>query len=322
MNLHRTILLFALFGLVCAHAQKYKETDWKPALADGGAPECPDHVGSRTNYSPVVSNGSTQIQIVGASRRTQDKGCQYKAELLLSGKVNQRLPLTFATAKDVGYEVADFSPDGESILFVANYAQEPPDLDFRDVSLAIMPLDRGRISFVNAWNVFGWKQCDATVEPQGFTTDGRALILVRPPTWQGHERPACVNDWGLYATDLKNPPVRLPDDSKVSRFGKVITEEIQACKTDPDIVSACFKIHGRLSAYNGGPSLRMWRVGTKRMLGILDEFPLPQDFPDTNLWDQEAWGDFEVCPFTQEKPGYMQMVCVESAKNMLIKERK
>jgi hypothetical protein len=38
-------------------------------------------------------------------------------------------------------------------------------------------------------------------------------------------------------------------------------------------------------------------------------------------WDVEAWGDFEVCPFARERPGEMQMVCVESAKNVLFKNR-
>jgi len=30
-------------------------------------------------------------------------------------------------------------------------------------------------------------------------------------------------------------------------------------------------------------------------------------------------GDFEVCPFTRERAGHMQMVCVESAKHLVIK---
>jgi hypothetical protein len=115
--------------------------------------------------------------------------------------------------------------------------------------------------------------------------------------------------------------VRLPDDTKVPRFGKRAALSAQACKSDPDIIDACFTVRGRLAAYNGGPSLRIWRVGTKHMLGVLDEFPLPSDFPEANLWDKEAWGDYEVCPFTQEKPGAMQMVCVESAKDIFLKDR-
>jgi hypothetical protein len=32
-----------------------------------------------------------------------------------------------------------------------------------------------------------------------------------------------------------------------------------------------------------------------------------------------VFGDFEVCPFTPERPGAMQMVCVERADNLVIK---
>jgi len=34
---------------------------------------------------------------------------------------------------------------------------------------------------------------------------------------------------------------------------------------------------------------------------------------------EELYGDFEVCPFTLEQKGHMQMVCVESATNLFIK---
>jgi hypothetical protein len=36
--------------------------------------------------------------------------------------------------------------------------------------------------------------------------------------------------------------------------------------------------------------------------------------------DVEAiFGDFEVCPFTPERKGHMQLVCVQSAKKLFIK---
>jgi hypothetical protein len=34
---------------------------------------------------------------------------------------------------------------------------------------------------------------------------------------------------------------------------------------------------------------------------------------------QAVFGDFEVCPFTPECKGHMQMVCVESAKALVVK---
>ena len=32
---------------------------------------------------------------------------------------------------------------------------------------------------------------------------------------------------------------------------------------------------------------------------------------------QRAFGEFEVCPFTPQREGHMQMVCVESVKRLV-----
>jgi hypothetical protein len=32
-----------------------------------------------------------------------------------------------------------------------------------------------------------------------------------------------------------------------------------------------------------------------------------------------VYGDFEVCPFTPERKGFMRMVCVESASHIIVK---
>jgi hypothetical protein len=96
------------------------------------------------------------------------------------------------------------------------------------------------------------------------------------------------------------------------------------CAASPNLVGSCFTFHGRLSFYNGTPGCRIWRVGTKRILGILDlakpdeynENPTLPDglecYPGYN-----TYADFTVCPFTTERAGEMQMVCVDSAANIV-----
>ena len=66
-------------------------------------------------------------------------------------------------------------------------------------------------------------------------------------------------------------------------------------------------------------------IGTKRMLGVTAG-PVADDADDPivpkNLAfdsSKEVFGDFEVCPFTHERKGEMQMVCVQSVKNLSIK---
>lgn len=103
-----------------------------------------------------------------------------------------------------------------------------------------------------------------------------------------------------------------------------------SCRTRPDIVGRCFSVRGRLSLYNGTPSVRLWRVGTRRILGVTDteessgrpERPaLPESIMEQLGWEKEMYGDFVVCPLTRSRPGVMQMVCVESGRNLFVRER-
>lgn len=114
------------------------------------------------------------------------------------------------------------------------------------------------------------------------------------------------------------------------------------CKTDEN-ASMCYWTHGRLSLYNGNPGWRLWKIGTKRILGIYSgpsrfpprtnedsenpEFPavvnraFEEDYerraaakdPDAN-WPPSIYGDFEICPLDPEKKGEMQDACIASAR--------
>lgn len=85
-------------------------------------------------------------------------------------------------------------------------------------------------------------------------------------------------------------------------------------------------VHGKLIRGADTVELRLWPVGTKRMLGVADG-PLINDAEDPiypaslRLPSDTAdvYGDFEVCPFTKEKPGAMRLVCIESAANIVVK---
>jgi hypothetical protein len=79
----------------------------------------------------------------------------------------------------------------------------------------------------------------------------------------------------------------------------------------------------------------MWKIGTKRLLGIYsgpsvyhgrlssdNEHP---EFPANveKIWNPRTfltnlYGDFEVCPLAPEHAGAMRPVCVESAKNLFV----
>lgn len=104
---------------------------------------------------------------------------------------------------------------------------------------------------------------------------------------------------------------------------------VKDCHEHPKLVGSCFDVNGRLSVYNGAPALRIWRVGTKRMLGISEQrFALegfrkvPDEVEQAVKPDVELFGIYTVCPFTRPKTGEMQMVCVDKVRNLSVKPRK
>ena len=104
------------------------------------------------------------------------------------------------------------------------------------------------------------------------------------------------------------------------------------CKT-PANAASCYWARGRLNFYNGAPSYRVWKIGTKRILGVYsgpDSYPPHRDadseLPEFPLGIDEVfrppnntvYANFEICPLEPERKGEMQAVCVESARNIVV----
>lgn len=107
--------------------------------------------------------------------------------------------------------------------------------------------------------------------------------------------------------------------SKLFAYDFSSTEPFQ-CKENPELVGECFTVHGRVTAANGAPYLRLWIVGTNRMLGVSLE---GEGVPDCALEHikidrSQVYGDFLLCPFTEDRPGWMRYACIESASNLVV----
>lgn len=100
------------------------------------------------------------------------------------------------------------------------------------------------------------------------------------------------------------------------------------CRAQPSLVGKCFMVRGRLSLYNGAPTVRLWRAGTKRVLGVSASYArdgyssIPEELERRLDWETELWGDFLVCPFTRRRAKEMQMICVEEGKNVVARKRR
>jgi len=104
--------------------------------------------------------------------------------------------------------------------------------------------------------------------------------------------------------------------------------KLQPCRSQPSLVGKCFAVRGRLSLYNGAPTIRLWRLGTKRMLGVSASYSregysnIPEELEKQLNWETELWGDYFVCPFTPQRPKEMQMICIERGKSIVLRKRK
>lgn len=98
------------------------------------------------------------------------------------------------------------------------------------------------------------------------------------------------------------------------------------CAANPKLVGDCFQVHGRLFAANGTPGLRIWIVGTKRILGIhnFDVEQGPSGIPDCLSphigFGKNLYADFLICPFSPDREGWMRSVCIDSASSMVVED--
>jgi hypothetical protein len=97
------------------------------------------------------------------------------------------------------------------------------------------------------------------------------------------------------------------------------------CKSNPQRVGKCFVVRGRLSAYNGNPTFRIFRTGTSRILGVIpseDPRSLPAELRGVASFEHDIFGTFTVCPFTPSRAGVMQFVCVEAVRDVQVRDAK
>jgi hypothetical protein len=96
----------------------------------------------------------------------------------------------------------------------------------------------------------------------------------------------------------------------------------QICDYPGRFVGPCVRFRGRLNYANGGIPVRLWKVGTNRILGVEDETyqspfcVLPSELRALLDQDKLVFGDFVARPLTTEEPGVMQRVCVVSGTNI------
>jgi hypothetical protein len=102
------------------------------------------------------------------------------------------------------------------------------------------------------------------------------------------------------------------------------------CAADKRVIRSCVPIHGKLYV-PANMRTRLWPLdGSKHeyAIHIDDNGGGPTDFdppmPENvfKLLDPEhtVFGDFTICPFTIDKPGKLQIGCIDSARHLVARK--
>src|SRR5262249_7074163 len=138
--------------------------------------------------------------IVGSASR-QGATCRRTLELRVQrdGAINSIL---LATDQQDVFTIVDLSQDHSKLFVYREKIQKYPDEEFRNVDIATVPVTSRRVAWQSVWDLMRWSQCDAGIDPLGFTSDNKVAIRVRPATMTPPRRPSCVSKAGQYAIDL------------------------------------------------------------------------------------------------------------------------
>lgn len=104
----------------------------------------------------------------------------------------------------------------------------------------------------------------------------------------------------------------------------VVSNDLCDCRHDREVVGPCFTVHGRLAIRaDGPPSCSIWVIGTTHHLGVSESHGcrMPSRLEALLKPGVALYGDFTVCPYTPERPGAMQMICIAEAKNLVVGQR-
>lgn len=319
--MHRFVGLWAtaflLLGLASqnAHAQ-----GGLPLLPDSRLVECPKRDGVRETRSDTARAGEWSALFIG-SAETTSRSCQTRLDLEIGRDGHERRKLNVELTRGQTIRIVDFSAD-QSRLALSRTSWGGGS--HRDIEIAVFSTMDPAITWANAWDLLGWGSCLAFLYPYGFSEDGQLVInAVAPGKGYSSRMPYCLQGEKLFSIDMVSRAVSELPVSPVKRYGKTEFTEAQACSADPDIAGECFTMRGRLSLYNGSPTVRIWRVGTKRMLGLYGDFPVPYpNWTEVMDFDKQMFATFKVCPLTPKRPGHMQMVCIESMEKVVIQQER
>jgi hypothetical protein len=112
-----------------------------------------------------------------------------------------------------------------------------------------------------------------------------------------------------------------PGASPLRAQGAFIPADQVCASNDSIFVGPCRSFQARLTPGADNISIRIWPVGTNRLLGYADgalKCHLPPMLERLMDEGKTVYADLTVRPVTRSQPGHMQFACVASAQHMKV----
>jgi len=277
-----------------------------PPLASISAPPCPKRSGVRSERSGLVQHGDAMVSVTAQVTR-EDGNCSISAALWVTQSgVSQQVDLTDSGANT--FSIVDIAPDGSGVLVSAvgdGHLTKAAFVSFADSTAAWLSLT----------DLLGLGQCHAQLEPQGFADGTRIVVAMIPPPAEAVAAgcPSAITFYSVNritqaVSQMANPPT-------ISRFAAAVSGPAQSCKTDPDVIAACYTARARLAVSGDGQGYLLWPVGGRHVMAV-PEGMVPEDLSSKVSSAMRVYATMLICPVTGQMRSARQVVCVDSASDL------
>ena len=314
------VCLFWLALAVSGNLLKAAEPTILNPLAYGSAPPCAQKPGIRALRSEMVEYRDVTASI-SAQAAKEGNSCVQSAALWVTQKgVSQQFDLRDAAANR--FAIVDVAPDSSAILLSSETLFRQPELgqpknrtELAKAQIGLISLGDGSSKWISVAAALGFRDCDATAEPQGFLDDRTVVIAVGLPR-SGSGGAACVNKPAFYSVDIETRRAKLlAGYDGVSRQAKAVSGPLQSCKTDPDVAGACRTTRARLALSGKGDGMVVWTLGSAHYMAV-EEQMVPEGLRSQVTPEMRVYATMVICPLTVPERRPRPYVCIDSAVDL------
>lgn len=256
--------------------------------------------------SSVVELGSVSASLSSQALR-EGKSCSQSSAL---GVTVRNVSEQFELPGDAGtsFAIQDIADDGSAILLTSSPVSDSKD---GNAAMAVVPVTEGSIKWIGLRELLQMAGCDAVIQPEGFLEPSRILLAVAP-SMAPHPRANCIDKEVFYSFELNSHRVARFNESDFTRQARVVSGPLESCKTDPDLVGACYRERARLALNDSGDGFTLWPLGGQHYLSVEEEM-VPAALLAQVSPEMRVYANMLVCPMLPEPRESRMRVCIDSA---------